>query len=355
MLSNCNNFYKYSCLLLTCLLFSIISCECGPTPNLRIIPIPSVSSLSPIEDTPTLEINPDKSQIIGEEREVSFILTNPTDQVANLANYELEIHIQQNNPPIYIDYLDAANSTQTIKATNKKLLIDFSTRKNLSKGQSLPLLFTLQISNNKDSKGLIQAILHYKGMNDKAPTKSKPVIWDIEKIKPTSVPNIDQMIRLAQMNNKLLLAKCLTDIKNGAQENAINIYTRREFIDGEFIENDKTPFHEAVELGDTEIIHLLLNKQNSPAINIEDKNGNAPLHIATSSAIADILLNAKANPNKTNNNKETPLHIAVGRGDEAMVKLLKEKGAKPDARDHANNTPLSLATGNIKAILEARS
>ena len=49
-------------------------------------------------------------------------------------------------------------------------------------------------------------------------------------------------------------------------------------------------------------------------------------------------------------NKQAPLHLAVLTGNIAIVNLLMEKNANPNAKDHNGNTPLynSALSGNLK-------
>ncbi len=57
-----------------------------------------------------------------------------------------------------------------------------------------------------------------------------------------------------------------------------------------------------------------------------------------------LLLERGADINAVNANGDTALHVAVTKGDE-LVKFLVEKGAKLDAKDKYNRTPLDVAMG----------
>ena len=57
-----------------------------------------------------------------------------------------------------------------------------------------------------------------------------------------------------------------------------------------------------------------------------------------------LMLAKGADVNAVNDNGESALHIAVGRGD-SLVRFLVENGAKLDLKDKAGRTPLDVAMG----------
>ncbi|KAI3325361.1 ankyrin repeat-containing protein [Xylariaceae sp. AK1471] len=74
-------------------------------------------------------------------------------------------------------------------------------------------------------------------------------------------------------------------------------------------------------------------------------------------AVVRLLLETGANPEAEGNDFRTPLSWATGNGHEAVVKLLLEKGANLEARDRYKRTPLSQAAENghealVKLLLE---
>jgi len=82
-------------------------------------------------------------------------------------------------------------------------------------------------------------------------------------------------------------------------------------------------------------------------VNVRDKDGRTPLHGAVGSGdedVATLLVASGADVNAADNNGRTPLHAAARRGSTDVVRLLIDSGAKVDARDNKGSTPLHAAT-----------
>jgi len=128
---------------------------------------------------------------------------------------------------------------------------------------------------------------------------------------------------------------------------------QHEFGDGGLGEG-ATPLMRTAKAGNTALMGLLLDKGADP--NRAMKSGTTALMVsvnrqgrlsgpmATTIAAATLLLERGADVNAVNANGDTALHIAVSKGDE-LVKFLVEKGAKLDAKDKFNRTPLDVALG----------
>ena len=103
--------------------------------------------------------------------------------------------------------------------------------------------------------------------------------------------------------------------------------------------------HVAAEHDAAKNMEALLQAGGNP--NLQDQDGNTPLHHAARGTIASfdsltvILLRAGADPNRPNNGGETPLHVAVGpHGAHTEVEALLAGGASVTAVTDEGLTPL---------------
>ena len=111
-------------------------------------------------------------------------------------------------------------------------------------------------------------------------------------------------------------------------------------------ERGATPLHMAAEMGQTEIVKLLLGSGANPNA-LAGEVGLTPLHMvcydafelapATALEIARLLIAAGADVKKPDREGATPLHSAQ---DPQLLELLLGKGADPNARDNTGQTPL---------------
>lgn len=132
-------------------------------------------------------------------------------------------------------------------------------------------------------------------------------------------------------------------------------------------ESGQTPLHVAAQMGDVEVVELLL--QSAKDINVQDETGVTPLHLASQKDVAELLLAKKANVNARNNMDQTPLHYAVTpdilgsiedptvrESDAAtrleLIKFLIENKADVNARDNTGKTPLHIAaaSGSLEIV-----
>jgi ankyrin repeat protein len=107
-----------------------------------------------------------------------------------------------------------------------------------------------------------------------------------------------------------------------------------------------TALHLAAFFGHKEIAQAMLNA--GAEVNAVTKNAmqNQPLHAATAGrhgAIVELLLQHGANPNARQHGGWTALHAAAQAGDAALIRLLLQNGADPGARAENNQTALDLA------------
>jgi ankyrin repeat protein len=115
-----------------------------------------------------------------------------------------------------------------------------------------------------------------------------------------------------------------------------------------------TPLMRAAKVSNVTFLGLLLDAGADP--NRRLRNQTTALMIAaarsgrnagpeqTTIDAARLLIAKGADVNAANDNGETALHIAVGRGD-GLVRFLAENGARLDARDKSERTPLDVALG----------
>lgn len=79
-----------------------------------------------------------------------------------------------------------------------------------------------------------------------------------------------------------------------------------------------------------------------------------PLHTAAfvqSPALAEILLDAGADPNGRAEHDFTALHSAAQNNDAELARLLLDRGGDPSLETDAGKTPADLATGKVAALL----
>ena len=112
--------------------------------------------------------------------------------------------------------------------------------------------------------------------------------------------------------------------------------------------------HEAINEGkNIKKIKSFLNLDIS--VNSKDRSGNTPLHLAVSKGdleIISLLIKSKADVNLKNKEKDTPLHLAVSKGDLEIISLLIKNKADVNSENEGKDTPLHLAIskGDLEII-----
>ena len=107
---------------------------------------------------------------------------------------------------------------------------------------------------------------------------------------------------------------------------------------------------------DLELLNVTLLDQGLILLNNCDQWTCCSLHIAARKIapnLALLLLQRQANPNLTDENGATPLHIAVENGTEEVVQLMLDHGADTEIKNNHGNTALlaALSTRRNEAML----
>ena len=115
-----------------------------------------------------------------------------------------------------------------------------------------------------------------------------------------------------------------------------------------------TPLFRAAKVGDLDLMRELLGHGADPERRLKNgttvlmtvvaRAGRNPPPEQTTTDIVAMLLAGGADLQAATDNGQTALHVAVGRGDR-VVRYLVERGARLDARDTFNRTPLDVALG----------
>ncbi len=127
--------------------------------------------------------------------------------------------------------------------------------------------------------------------------------------------------------------------RNGEEVNAFLDEPGSTLVNTRDITSGETALHVVTQRRDPVWMRFLLSKGANP--NLEDRNGVAPLEIATRLGFVEgveILLDRGAEADVTDAAGETPLISAVHRRDVALVRLLMSKGASPDRADNSGRT-----------------
>jgi ankyrin repeat protein len=106
-------------------------------------------------------------------------------------------------------------------------------------------------------------------------------------------------------------------------------------------QDNRTPLRRAVAGDWVKVAGWLLDK--GADVDWKDDAGWAPLHLASSREMAELLLKRGANVDAVSLHGVTPLHGAAKHARVEVTRVLLAAGAEPDARDAGSRTPLSNA------------
>ncbi len=158
---------------------------------------------------------------------------------------------------------------------------------------------------------------------------------------------------------KKRVAEMIAAARTGNIEKIKQLLSKGADINAPEPESGDTPLLAAIDKSQWATAEFLL--QQRPNLNLEDKNGNTPLYIAVSRGdvalvVVNQLLDAGAQvdlgPKKGENTGATPLHIACATGANGCLETLLRHGASATKQIPSGATPLHTAAigGDKKAI-----
>lgn len=139
----------------------------------------------------------------------------------------------------------------------------------------------------------------------------------------------------------------------GKRERVKNLINFRPKLANTFSPDGFTPLGLACFFGHAEVVEYLLNNGADPNLGAKNSMRVHPIHSAVavrdrdlSLRIAEMLLDAGADPNVEQQGGITPLHAAAAHGNEQMIDLLVDHGAQIDVKNGDGKTPADLAHSN---------
>uniref|UniRef100_A0ABD2VZP1 Uncharacterized protein n=1 Tax=Trichogramma kaykai TaxID=54128 RepID=A0ABD2VZP1_9HYME len=151
-------------------------------------------------------------------------------------------------------------------------------------------------------------------------------------------------------------------VQQNLKKNAVELLLRRGANPNVADKEGFTPLH-VISTDDLAEIFFKINKELKQGlhVNVRNKWNETPLHRALHQNLknlAELLLRQDADPNFSDNKRQTCLHIICMRDDENIAKMLfqicdeKHRPIKVDAQDNEGRTPLHKAIdkGNIKLV-----
>ncbi|KAK7981333.1 ankyrin [Apiospora saccharicola] len=145
--------------------------------------------------------------------------------------------------------------------------------------------------------------------------------------------------QIGKGSNVATLSKSFLDAPQG------RLLLEKEDVQG------KTALYLACKKGNSDTVELLVNEHKA-RVNVVDVYDQTALHATVEATdrpeerlkVARILLEAKADPNKSDYGDRTPLSIACSHGNCDLVRHLLEYGANPNKKGPEGQTPLIMAT-----------
>jgi len=104
-----------------------------------------------------------------------------------------------------------------------------------------------------------------------------------------------------------------------------------------------TPLMRATKANDLPIIRALLEGGADPTLTLVDQTNAAMM--ANNLDVIKLMVEHGVDVNAFNTNGQTLAHNAAGRGGNAILQYIAEKGARLDKKDKQGRTPLDIASG----------
>ncbi len=187
----------------------------------------------------------------------------------------------------------------------------------------------------------------------------KPQLAEIQTPSGLSIIQLSAYLKNEELTSLLLNHKKELDLFEACAIGKINAVKKQieknPGLLGSFSNDGFTPLGLACYFGHHEIADFLIKK--GAQINIASKNGFevTPLHSAVAGshlAIVKLLLDNGANPNAEQIAGIRPLHAAAHKGESEIVELLLKNGADPNARNEEGKTAADLAMGKALSLLQ---
>ena len=159
--------------------------------------------------------------------------------------------------------------------------------------------------------------------------------------------------------DKKRVAEMIAAVRSGDTEKVKQLLSNGADVNAPEPESGDTPLLAAIDKGQWATAEYLLTQR--PNLSLEDKNGNSPLYLAVSRgesalALVNLLLEAGAQvdlgPKKGDNTGATPLHFACATGANRCLETLLRHGASVTKQMPSGATPLHIAAkgGDKKTI-----
>ncbi|KAJ3471710.1 hypothetical protein MRS44_001809 [Fusarium solani] len=133
----------------------------------------------------------------------------------------------------------------------------------------------------------------------------------------------------------------LHEASNKGHSKVVEVLLQRQANVGMGKDDERTPLHLASKKGNEDIVKQLLKAEAK--VDVKDKDGKTALHLASGAGPEDYSKHeGERGPDDLSSDERWMAQFCTGQH-AAVVKLLLERGAKPDAKTNQNETALHLA------------